>query len=343
MKHLASGRTRLLIRPGHVENESLRGYVSRVSSCNGSSPQLKPMLASLRTTTDAIPEIATLTGCKVSILRKHGTLVQVRNTGSPGMLSANSILSADQVWLQQRMFCPVCLSENGVSSCCWEMRDYDVCHKHGCYLVDRCSGCDRVLSWTNSSWETCFCGVLLADIKPAMASTNRRSICSLIADAMSASNKRVDPREFVSDSLTPLNWLFIVSNFLLSSLIPGFCQEHLGRRHAMSKQTSEELLLVMLKDQEYCDHLRQLLRFHDCLSQMTMTRAFRAGIFDQELRKKFLPCFENVTPHSHLFKMKADVLEKRAPSTNSKTCYLDSKGNSRSPISFNCTPLHLNN
>jgi hypothetical protein len=309
MNDHTSVRTRLLIRPELVENESLRGYVSRLSSCNGSSPLLKPMLASLQATTGAIQEIATLTDCSASLLSEHGSLMQGRNAGNSGVLFGNSILSTDQVWMHRRTVCPRCLSRNGVSICCWELRDYDVCHEHGCYLVDRCSGCDRVLSWANTSSEVCSCGVRLADIKIPMASTNRRLICELIADAKSAS--RFDQREIVSDSLTPLNWLFMVSNFVLSILIPGFFQEHMGKRHAISGQTSEELLLVILKDSEYCDHLRQLMLLHDFRNQMKMTRALRAGIFNQELRKTFLPCLKKVTIHSHLFKIKAEMQKEK--------------------------------
>lgn len=311
MKHLASGCTRLLIRPKLAENESLRGYVSRISSRNGSSPLLKPMLVSLQATTDAIQEIATLTGCRASVLKARGSLTQDRNEEHRGVLFGSCILSTNQVWEQRRMVCPMCLSKNDVSICCWELRDYDVCHKHGCHLVGRCSGCDRVLSWQRTSRETCSCGVRLADIKTEMASITRGLICKFIADAMSVSITRSNQCEIDCDSIKPLNWLFIVSNFVLSILIPGFCQEHLGKRRALNKQTSEELLLVMLKDSEYYGHLRQLLFLHTFRNQMTMARALRAGIFDQELRETFLPCLREVTPHSHLFKIKADLLKKR--------------------------------
>lgn len=311
MNHHASVRTRLLIRPALAENESLRGYVSRLSSCNGSSPLLNPMLASLQAATSAIQEIAALTDCSAALLSGHGSLMQFGNVGDSGVLFNNSIISTDQVWMQRRMVCPKCLSRNGVSICCWELRDYHVCHEHGCYLVDHCSGCDRVLTWTNTSSEVCSCGVRLADIKTSMASTTQRLICQLIADAMSASNTGLDQSEIVSDSLTPLNWLFIVSNFVLLILIPGFFQEHMGKRHAISRETNEELLLVILKDREYCDYLRQLMLLHDFRIQMTITRALRAGIFDQKLRKTFLPCLKKVTLHSHLFKIKAKMQKEK--------------------------------
>lgn len=311
MNPLASGHARLLIRPKIAENESLRGYVSRVSRRNGSSPLLNPMLVSLKVTTNAVQKIATLTGCRASILKQHGSLTQVHNDVPAGVLFGSCILSINLVRGHQRVVCPKCLSKNGVSNCCWELRDYDVCHEHGCYLVGRCSGCDRQISWASTPSGMCCCGIRLADMKTKMASTTRGLVCRLIADAMSASISRSNQKENVSDSLTPLNWLFIVSNFVLSILIPGFCQEHLGNRRALGKQTSEELLLIMLKDSEYYGHLRQLMFPHTARNQMTMARALRVGIFDQELRETFLPCFKRVIFHDHLLKMKADLQKMR--------------------------------
>lgn len=310
MTRLASSRTRLLIRPEHVKNESLRGYVSRVSSRNGSSPILNTMLLSLQATTNAIQEIATLTGCSNSILKKHGSLTQVRNNEHTGVLFGTCILSIDQVWVHRRMVCPQCLSNNGVSICYWELRDYDVCHEHGCYLVSRCSGCDRVLNWARTISGKCSCGVQLADIKTEMASINRGLICNLIADAMTKSIMGSNRRGSGSDSLAPLNWLFIVSNFVLSVLIPGFCQEHLGKIRAISNQTIEELLLAILKDSEYYEHLRQHIFLHTFRNQVTMTRALRAGIFNNKMRDSFLPYYKKVPLHNHFFKIKYDVLKK---------------------------------
>lgn len=311
MSHFASRRTRLLICPELVENESLRGYVSRVSKHNGSSPLLQTMLSTLKATTDSIQEIAKLTGCSESILKEHGSLTRVSDVEHPGILFGSCILSADQIWVQRRMICPMCLSTNGVSICCWELRDYDVCHEHGCYLVGRCSGCDRVLSWTRTSSGTCSCGVRLATIKAEEASKNRGLICKLIADAMAESITRSNQRRSVSESLTPLNWLFIVSNFVLSILIPGFCQEHLGKIRAISSQASEELLLVILKDSEYYSHLCQFISLHTFRNQMPMARALRAGVFDNEMRDSFLPLYKTMPLHKHLFKIKADVLKER--------------------------------
>jgi len=300
----------LTVRPEHGENESLRGYVSRVSSRNGSSPLLKPMLASLQDTTDAIQEIAMLTGCRDSVLKEHGSYTKVSNDGHSGVLFGRCVLSTNRVRMQQRMFCPICLSKNEISTCCWELRGYDVCHEHRCYLVGRCSSCNRQLSWASTSSEKCSCGVRLADMKTKMASTNRGLICKLIADHMSAIIAR--PNQAIAPgTLTPLNLFFIVSNFARTVLIPSFCQEHLGNMRSLSDQTSEELLLVILNDSEYCGHLHKVIFLHGVGNPIAMARALRAGITDREMRENFLPCLNKVTIHNELLKIKADVIGKR--------------------------------
>lgn len=310
MNHIASRPTRLLIRPKHVKNESLRGYVSRVSSCNGSSPLLKPMLVSLQATTNAIQEIAKLTGCNDNLLRVHGSYTQIHNDGHSGVLFGSCILPTSRVRMLRRMICPMCLSKDSVSNCCWELRDYDVCHEHGCYLVGHCTGCDQLLSWRSTSSEACSCGVRLADIKTQMASMNRALICKLIADEMSAIITQPE-YEIVSGSLTPFNLFFIVSNFVRVILIPGFCQQHLGNRHSLNHQTSEELLLVILKNREYYNHLRQVIFLHAVRNPMTMARALKSGISDKAIKDCFLPCLRKVVFHNHLFSSEAVMRKKQ--------------------------------
>ena len=311
MTRLAPGPTRLLIRPAHEKNESLRGYVSRVSSRNGSSPQLNSMLVSLKATSNAIQEVATLTDCSVSILKQHGSLIQAQHNKQPGVQFGRCILSADQVWLQRRMVCPKCLANNDVSICCWEIRTMTyVTSMAAIWLIVAVAAIGGI-TWTSTTSEKCLCGFRLADIKTELASTDRRSICKLIADAMSKSTTRSSHSEIVSDSLAPLNWLFIASNFVLSILIPGFCQEHLGKICAINNQTSEELHLVLLKDSEYYSQLNEYISLHTFRNQMPMSRAFRAGIFDNEMRDSFLSLYKTMPLHDHLFKIKSDVLKKR--------------------------------
>jgi hypothetical protein len=301
--------TRLLIRPKHANNESLRGYVSRVSNQNGSSPILNTMLKSLKTTTNAIQEICKLTGCSESILKEHGAYTQSLDNKPARILFGNCVLSTGQVRVSRRNICPKCIAHKGISFCYWELWDYDVCHVHGCYLVSHCSGCNCLLGWANSISNRCACGVRFGDFDSEIAPTTRRLICELIADAMTESIKRADQWHGAADSLGPLNWLFIVSNFVLSILLPAFCQTHLGKICAMNTNACEELLLSVLEDAEYYNHLRKFISLQTFRNQMTMSRALREGILNNKMRNSFLLHYRKIPLPNHIFKMKLDILK----------------------------------
>ena len=308
MKHISSEFTRFLIRPAHVENESLRGYVSRVTHCNRASPLLITRRRSLQATTDAIQEIAALTECSYSVLKKHGSYTDLGPDGHPGVLFGDCIVPTNRVRMARRMICPKCVSENGISTCCWELRNYDVCHEHGCYLVGCCSGCEQFLSWFSTLSDTCSCGVRHANIQTEVAPTNRILICKLMGDAMLATVTRSTKEGGVFGPLTPLDWFFTVSNFVRSVLIPNFCREHLEFERPISDEACEELLIVILKDSAYFDHLRRVILVHAIGNSMSMAQPLRSGVFEKEIKECFRPCLEKVTPHSHLYKIKADVM-----------------------------------
>lgn len=268
-------------------------------------------MTSLQVATNAIQKIATLTDCCHFVLKKHGSYTQDGPNGHTGVLFGSCAISTDRFRLRRRMVCPTCLSINGVSTCCWELHDYDVCHEHGCYLVGCCSGCDRPLSWSSTSWDICSCGVRYADIQTEMAPINRILICELMGDAMSETIARSNQDEVAFGALTPLYWFFAISNFLRAVLIPKFFQEQLGINRPTCNQICEKLLLVLLKDGEYYSHLRQVILLRAVGKPMTMAQTLRSGIFEKEIRACFRPCLEIVTLHSHLFKLKADVIKKR--------------------------------
>lgn len=311
MKLIASGPMRLLIRPAHAKNESLRGYVLRVSSLNGSSPLLKQMLASLQAATDAIPEISTLTDCCDSVLKKHGSCTGVGPLGRTGVLFGNCVVPTNRVRMNRRKICPMCISKNVVSACCWDLRDYDVCHEHGCYLVGYCSHCDRLLSWVYASSDTCLCGARYANIQTEIAPMNRILICKFIDDAMEATINPSSTNDMAFWSLTPLDWFFTVSNFVRAVLIPDFCREQLGFERPINDEAGEELLVVILKDSAYCDHLRRVILVHAIGNSMTMAQPLRSGFYEKEIKECFRPCLEKVTPHRYLYKIKADVMTNR--------------------------------
>jgi hypothetical protein len=290
----------LLIRPRHLKHESLRGYVSRVSGCNGSSPILEPALASLRATTSALDEIATLTDTLDSILESHCSLHRSEQGGYSQVVFGDGLLPTNQVWMQRRVICPLCLAKNGISQCCWELREYDVCHLHGCYMVGSCHACKRPLSWASASKNRCACGLYFTELETNAAPRARRTLCRLLANAASETLYRPDFSEKIIGAITPLNWFFLFENFIQSVLIPGFCQKY--KRTASAKTVEPETLVeAIMLDEQYCRYLRQTIFLHAARDPMTMAKMLRSDITHQEMGKYFDPCLNNMVFHDVLF------------------------------------------
>ncbi len=248
MTALSTCRPRLLIRPSPEKGESLRGYVSRLSFVNGSSPLLTAVQRSLRAISDAIPQIALLSGCSETILRAHGSVTQFHNEVPSCVLFGSANLPLELIWLDRKKICPHCLLSQDISMCYWDLKDYDVCHLHGCYLITNCEACGRGLRWGRTMAAKCQCGLLHSEMKAKIAPTTRSLLCKLLADATIESITLSYEKNSPSCTLAPLNKLFAASNFLLSILIPAFFQEHLGKIRSISEQTCQELLLTLLAD-----------------------------------------------------------------------------------------------
>lgn len=307
----AMNHTRLLIRPSHERGESLRGYVSRLSFNNGITPILTAVQRSLRSTTEAIPQISLMSGCSETILRAHGSVTQIQDDGTSYVLFGSAILPLELIWLNTKKVCPQCLVNHNILMCYWELKDYDVCHVHGCYLIANCDACGRALQWGKTVTGKCKCGLHNSEMKAEIASTTRRLICKLFATATIESITQCVQKNSHSEKLSPLNSIFIVSNFLLSILIPAFFQEHLGKIRSISDESCEELLLILLTDSAYRDRLQRFILLHSSRSLMTMKKAIRSGIFNAAVRSDFRNHYGIIPLHNHFFEVKSGILRKR--------------------------------
>lgn len=325
MKHSSSGPIQFLRRPPHSKNESLRGYISRVASANGSSRQLEPVLRTLKATTNAIQEFATLAGCDMSLLKSSGSLAQVGVDKQSGVRFGSGCISTNRVRLGRRVVCPRCLLKNGISTCCWDLRDYDVCHEHGCYLVARCTACDRFLIWSTTSSYICPCGKRYADMQTEMAPVNRRLICEFMSDAMQATTAQSTQEEGNLESLTPIHLFFSVGNFVRSILIPSIRSTHFGRSFIIPdrlyssdlnfwwpERIYEAVNLVIFNNREYYSHLSQVIALHAVGNPISMvqrmTEGFVEGFLEKKIKKSFKPCIGKVSVDFNLFNSIANVI-----------------------------------
>ena len=76
-------------------------------------------------------------------------------------------------------WCPSCLRAEipGCGRIGWEIRFADACSVCGCWLADRCTVCDRHVSWSRCNYARCPCGALLSNTSSPAAPTALVTLC----------------------------------------------------------------------------------------------------------------------------------------------------------------------
>lgn len=72
-----------------------------------------------------------------------------------------SIATAARSLTARCRFCPHCLSRGDSWHLGWEMPCVDACPRCGCWLVDECVACHRLLTWSRPRLMECSCGTAL--------------------------------------------------------------------------------------------------------------------------------------------------------------------------------------
>lgn len=148
----------LLIRPRPHRNEGPQGYLQRLAEANFMTAH---RLGELGITFDA------------KVLFRHQLLPQqVLDPDLHEHVNRIGQLFRDtrRIWNQQHpRFCPRCLEEDPTWQASWELLFFDVCPKHGYWLVDQCSSCGKPLSWGRDSLLRCACGSDLRQEHPEEA------------------------------------------------------------------------------------------------------------------------------------------------------------------------------
>jgi hypothetical protein len=270
--------TKLLIRPPLTPDEGLRAYVSRVAHRNLSAWLFRPMLKSMPAVTAAVPEIAWLTTKFERALMARGSHVRGAWPQLDGIRFGNVILPRRVVRLVQRMVCPMCIEQDGTSRCVWELRAYDVCERHGLYLVDTCSACGCALSWKHASSEFCACGFPFANLVKRRARINRRRLCGVLADSMLSSiSSGTVASEMTCAPALPIDWALLLLEIITTVLIPRFGKLHGLAKTRRFRAARLDLAAAMLEDQIYCDYLREAVFMYAAADPMTLVTVLQPG------------------------------------------------------------------
>lgn len=179
------------------------------------------------------------------------------------------------------MVCPTCIGEDGFSSCCWDLRLYNVCHRHGCYLVDTCSECQQPLLWRYTTSEACRCGLRLAHMDVNPAPPSRKVFCALLADAMAKSitvhdqSQHSDPERFPT-----IDSMLLLISFIDHVILPHFWRKYLTSPLMLSAPVRDELIATMLRDKLYRDHLRDTVFLQASAKTIRIIHFFKESGFD---------------------------------------------------------------
>lgn len=120
-----------------------------------------------------------------------------------------------RIWNQRHArFCPHCLAEDPTWQAGWEILFYDVCPRHGVWMVDRCSSCRQPLQWNRDSLVRCQCGSDLREETSIHAPENSRRLSAALEARLLAKE--------TADNLVPLAGLDLEQSQRLIRYLGGY-------------------------------------------------------------------------------------------------------------------------
>lgn len=156
------------VRPLRVPGESFGSWCWRIFLANGHAavPPARAACKSARSEPEMIAEDSLVSIFGIERLQElrqleGDLLTKWRNHKKPNWYK----------WAATARICPQCVTVSGCHFVQWDLPLVTACSAHGCRLIDACSGCRRMLTWTSlrEGW-ICTCGNQLLREPPALAS-----------------------------------------------------------------------------------------------------------------------------------------------------------------------------
>ena len=311
---------KFLLRSQIHEYESFRGYVARVAFRNDSLQLVRPLLKSLVEASHFLPALAQLTATDLEVLSSHGALV---GQGIANLMQArigDVRISPSHLRHGIRYVCPLCLAEGGISLGYWELRRYSTCHVHGVRLINACSNCNLGFGWDTGTLVACKkCGVELAGMHSKSESNpDEIGLSQVLAKAYmhSLDNRKSVYLENCVNTFLPIDWAFLLVEFLEHVLIPEFLRHTGAENHAALPQSFSNLISTMLLDDRYRRILREAVFLHAAKDPMTMRRVLSPGNSVIDIVRSFHDCTDDIPFHECLWALHRELL-------NEPTCLRD--------------------
>lgn len=158
---------KLVVTPPRLSDESLLGYMMRLTEANGylSQKAIIRLLEqhsgkSLRAASDVVSDIAALEALEGYVDAPPSSLTPwawraMESASGPYFNIRGAPIPMDALMTEHAQVCPACLAEGGYVKEDWELSGVTVCSKHAIALVDRCPGCHRFLAVLRIPLATC--------------------------------------------------------------------------------------------------------------------------------------------------------------------------------------------
>lgn len=163
------------------------GFLTRVAERNrvGGLPVILSAISGthhISVTTAHLPRIADYCRNYLDELLQLSGIEQRLSDGSKAWQIAGEWISKNSfIGTRKVKVCPLCLKEGAFIRGLWSLSFYIACARHGIYLTERCTGCDRPLKWDRRHVSVCGCGFDLTKASSSPASDTSLLLARILA------------------------------------------------------------------------------------------------------------------------------------------------------------------
>jgi hypothetical protein len=162
--------TALLIAPDPYTDESLIGYIARLTALNGYTKtswiyEKSGLMTSNRHIINLNKMSPSTSLYLLGLLTENSQDILWMGTFHNNLLSDENISKEISETIRNGAFtyrnkkcCPLCLKEKNYFRKLWELTIYNVCHKHNCLLIKKCPNCENEINLSTVPLGKCKCG-----------------------------------------------------------------------------------------------------------------------------------------------------------------------------------------
>ncbi|MBU3590657.1 TniQ family protein [Polynucleobacter sp. 78F-HAINBA] len=179
----------LLVRtPTPFEDESLFGYLLRISEANGYTslaevaPLAKLSVKQFNSKHLPVKKLAGILGFSQESLDRYKYIETSQSLHPRIQLLGHDLSSANnarRLSIKSRV-CPLCIGSNGYISAFWDLSLALVCPRHGIIATTKCAKCKNTLSWNRLGVATCRCGADLTGVSQRKAPSSYVDLMQII-------------------------------------------------------------------------------------------------------------------------------------------------------------------